>query len=131
MGKGGGGGGGGWGETHPGQSPWLHSKACTGGSNKHISDDRANKKSRLDSPYLETREAGPFIVRMNTNQVRKHLCVSGGNLRRHSPAGHTKHSSFDTDLLNLVFSETSCSLKPPCHNRGSRERREGRKVSAR
>lgn len=40
---------------------------------------------------------------MNTNQVRKHLCVSGGNLRRHSPAGHTKHSSFDTDLLNLVF----------------------------
>lgn len=43
------------------------------------------------------------MVRMNTNQVRKHLCVSGGNLRSGSPAGHTKHASFDTDLLNLVF----------------------------
>lgn len=28
---------------------------------------------------------------------------SGGNLRRDSPAGHTKHPSFDTDLLYLVF----------------------------
>lgn len=30
-------------KIHPGQSLWLGSKACTGGSNMHVSDDRANK----------------------------------------------------------------------------------------
>jgi len=47
---------------HPGQSLWLGSTAHTGGSNMHVSDDGGEQKSRLDSPYLETREAGPLIV---------------------------------------------------------------------